>query len=73
LIGWRAVLPILLQAWEASKPFFHQLGKIIIDKSVEFWEFLHLNFPAYVDWIGDQFVTVSQIAAKSWEKITEAF
>merc|ERR1719309_64846 len=27
LIGWRAVLPILLQAWEASKPFFHQLGK----------------------------------------------
>jgi len=73
LIGWRAVLPILLQAWEASKPFFHQLGKLIIDKSVEFWEFLHLNFPVYVDWVGDQFVTVSQIAAKSWEKITEAF
>jgi len=73
LIGWRAVLPILLQAWEASKPFFHQLGKLIIDKSVEFWEFLHLNFPVYVDWVGDQFVTVSQIAVKSWEKITEAF
>merc|ERR1719187_1323742 len=73
LIGWRAVLPILLQAWEASKPFFHQLGKIIIDKSVEFWEFLHMNFPVYVDWASEQFIAVSNIAAKSWQKITEAF
>jgi len=73
LIGWQAILPVLLQAWEASKPFFHQLGKIIIDKSVELWEFLHMNFPVYVDWLADQFLTLSQIAAKSWQKLTEAF
>merc|ERR1740137_450215 len=73
LIGWQAILPVLLQAWEASKPYFHQLGKIIIDKSVELWEFLHMNFPVYLDWVADFFGSVSQVAAKSWQKITEAF
>jgi len=73
LIGWQAILPVLLQAWEASKPYFHQLGKIIIDKSVELWEFLHMNFPVYLDWVADLFGSVSQVAAKSWQKITEAF
>merc|ERR1712129_346921 len=72
-IGWQAILPVLLQAWEASKPYFHQLGKIIIDKSVELWEFLHMNFPVYLDWVADLFGSVSQVAAKSWQKITEAF
>lgn len=73
LIGWQAILPVLLQAWEASKPYFHQLGKIIIEKSVEFWEFLHNNFPVYADWAAEVFGSLSQVAAKSWQKITEAF
>jgi len=73
LIGWQSVLPYLLNAWEASKPYFHQLGKVIIEKSVEFWEFLHSNFPVYVDWLSELVGTASQVAAKSWQKITEAF
>ena len=26
--AWRQVLPHLKDAWEASKPYFHQLGKV---------------------------------------------
>lgn len=28
--AWRQVLPHLKTAWEASKPYFHQLGKVVI-------------------------------------------
>lgn len=73
LTGWYIIQPYLLQAWEASKPFFHQLGKIIIEKSVEFWEFLQTNYPAYVDWVSEKAVAASHFAAKSWQKVTEAF
>jgi len=70
---WDLILPSLLQAWEKSKPYFHQLGKIIIDKSVESWDFLHQNFPVYVDWLSDTMISVSEFVAKSWQKIIEAF
>jgi len=73
LQGWQAILPHLMQAWEASKPFFHQLGKVIIDKSLEFWEFLHNNFPVYVDMVTEMAGNVAQFTAKSWQKISEAF
>eukprot|EP00092_Neocalanus_flemingeri_P007693 GFUD01008308.1.p1 GENE.GFUD01008308.1~~GFUD01008308.1.p1 ORF type:complete len:445 (+),score=149.66 GFUD01008308.1:53-1387(+) len=73
LIGWRSILPYLQQAWEASKPYFHQLGKIIIEKSLEFWDFLQSNFPAFIDSVTELVGTVSQVAVKSWQKITEAF
>ena len=26
--GWKQVLPHLKEAWETSKPYFHQLGKV---------------------------------------------
>ena len=26
--AWRQILPHLKEAWEASKPYFHQLGKV---------------------------------------------
>ena len=53
------------------KLFSSHLLKIIIEKSVELWEFLHSNFPVYADWVAEVFGSVSQIAAKSWQKITE--
>ena len=28
--AWRQLLPHLKTAWEASKPYFHQLGKVVI-------------------------------------------
>ena len=30
-----------------------------------------MNFPVYLDWVADLFGSVSQVAAKSWQKITE--
>lgn len=70
---WQQILPMILHAWEISKPYFHQLGKIIIDKSVEMWEILYDNYPMYAEWLSDMFLSVSQFVAKSWQKITEAF
>lgn len=73
LVIWECVLPYLLQAWEASKPFFHQLGKFIIEKSVEVWEFLYGNFPVYMDYLSEVVSNTAQFMSKTWQKIGEAF
>jgi len=70
---WQVILPYLLQAWEASKPFFHQLGKFIIEKSVEVWEFLHSSFPAYMDYLSEVGLNAFQFVTKTFQKISEAF
>ena len=33
--AWRQVLPHLKEAWEASKPYFHQLGKVSENRDEE--------------------------------------
>merc|ERR1712156_897198 len=49
----QALEPQLSAAWEASKAFFHQLGKIIIDYSLAVFRWLQENFPGYVLWAQD--------------------
>lgn len=73
LMLWQAALPYLTQAWEASKPFFHQLGKFIIEKSFQFGNFLQANFPVYVDWVTHTGGAAAKVAIESWQKLLEAF
>jgi len=70
---WQAVLPYLTQAWEASKPFFHQLGKFIIEKSFQLGNFLQENFPVYMDMVTQTGDAAAKVAVQSWQKILEAF
>jgi len=73
VLAWQALLPYLTPVWEASKPFFHQLGKFIIEKSLEIVNFLQANFPAYMDWVRETGCALSQVAVQSWHKLLEAF
>jgi len=71
--AWRQVLPLLKEAWQASKPYFHQLGKFIIEKSLELWQYLQANFPIYMEMVSKSFADAIQFTANTWQKITEAF
>jgi len=80
LVLWAALLqifkalePQLSAAWEASKPFFHQLGKIIIDYSLAVFRWLQENFPGYVLWAQDTGAALAQGAVATFQKISEAF
>merc|ERR1711915_1172733 len=68
-----ALEPQLSTAWEASKPFFHQLGKIIIDYSLAVFRWLQENFPGYVLWAQDTGAALAQGAVATFQKISEAF
>lgn len=69
----QAVTPYLAPVWEASKPFFHQLGKVIIEKCLEFGHFLQTNFPAYTSWLTETGSSLAQGAATTWHKVAQAF
>ena len=69
--AWRQVLPHLKEAWQASKPYFHQLGKFIIEKSLELWQYLQANFPVYIEMLSKSFTDALQFTANTWQKIVE--
>ena len=69
--AWRQVLPHLKEAWQASKPYFHQLGKFIIEKSLELWQYLQANFPVYMEMLSKSFADALQFTANTWQKIVE--
>jgi len=71
--AWKQLLPHLKEAWEASKPYFHELGKIIIEKTLELWKYLQENFPVYMEMLTQTGMEVGQFAARTWQKISEAF
>lgn len=73
VLAWKKILPHLKDAWEASKPFFHQLGKFIIEKSLEVWNYLQTNFPVYMEMLSQTTADLVQFTAQCWQKITEAF
>jgi len=73
LQAWREVLPYLNQAWQSSKPYFQQLGKIIIERSLEFSKYLQENFPVYMEIISQALADLVQFTTKTWQKITDAF
>ena len=68
---WRQILPHLKDAWEQAKPYFHQLGKLIIEKSVEVWRCLQDNFPIYMELVSQTVSDLVTLSAKTWQKITE--
>jgi len=71
--AWKQILPHLKEAWETSKPYFHELGKIIIEKTLEVWKYLLDNFPVYMEMLTQTCMDVAQYATKTWQKISEAF
>ena len=71
VLAWKKILPHLKDAWEASKPFFHQLGKFIIEKSLEVWNYLQTNFPVYMEMLSQTTADLVQFTAQCWQKITE--
>jgi len=73
LQAWKSILPFLKQAWDTSKPYFQQLGKIIIEKSLELSKYLQDNFPVYIEMMSQALTDLVQFAAKTWQKITDAF
>jgi len=73
LEAWSSILPYLNQAWQSSKPYFQQLGKIIIERSLEFSKYLQENFPVYMEIISQALTDLVQFTAKTWQKITDAF
>jgi len=70
---WHIVLPYIMEAWEASKPFFHQLGKFIIERTLIVWEYLQANFPIYMEYLTEVSVSTYQFITKTFDKISEAF
>lgn len=70
---FKAIEPQLSAAWEASKPFFHQLGKVIIDYSLVAFRWLQENFPGYVLWAQNTGTALAQGAVATFQKIAEAF
>lgn len=69
LILWKIVLPYLSQAWEMSRPFFHNLGKVIIEICMEVSQFLHAYFPVCIDYMYE----IGGVIVNTWQKIVEAF
>ena len=69
--AWMSLLPYLKQAWETSKPYFQQLGKLIIEKSSEVTKYLQENFPVYMEMISQALTDLVQFTVKTWQKITD--
>jgi len=65
-------LPFLNRVWAQLKPWLEELGRLVIDKSIQLWTYLHKEFPVYVDWVTATGENVYQSVQAALQKMIQA-
>lgn len=70
-IGKNAV-PFFNRVWSEVRPWLEELGRLVIEKSVQLWAYLHSEFPVYIDWLSATGLNIYQTVHTTVQKMIQA-